>query len=226
MKSNSENWPDLKLIAQQLRKPSGELAARVASKMDQGNRPLFELTRDTLCIKTACNILEIGFGSGKYMKEIWALPECLSMSGVDYSDDMVKQAEANNAEALTSGKLSLINGSSDNLPFDDHSFDIAYCNMVIYFWDNPEIHLSEIYRVLKPEGKFYTGFRPRGSMLNFPFTRFNFRLYDVEDWESVLAENGFSVVGTEFRLDPELDDDGNQFQLESVCMVAAKSSDT
>lgn len=224
MERNSDNGPDFKLIAQQLRKPSGDLAARVASKMDQGNRPLFELTRDTLDLKSPCNILEIGFGSGKYMKEIWSLPECQSMSGIDYSYEMVKHAEANNAEALSSGKLSLINGSSDNLPFHDHSFDIAYCNMVIYFWDNPENHLSEIYRVLKPEGKFYTGFRPRSSMLNFPFTRYNFRLYDVDDWDGVLTENGFSVVGTEYRLDPEWDDDGQLFQLESVCTVAVKPS--
>lgn len=40
------------------------------------------------------------------------------------------------------------------LPFKDHSFDVATANMVVEHLDNPHVQFAEINRVLKPGGRF------------------------------------------------------------------------
>jgi SAM-dependent methyltransferase len=88
--------------------------------------------------------------------------------------------------------------------------------MVIYFWEEPEIHLNEIRRVLKPGGRFYTGMRTKASMQAFPFTKYGFNLYTVDEWSSVFNNNGFNVSQTLRKNDPAFDDFEQTVQLESV----------
>jgi ubiquinone/menaquinone biosynthesis C-methylase UbiE len=138
---------------------------------------------------------------------------------------MVEAAGDYNREAITSGKLEIKTGSSAAIPYPDQSFDTVFCNMVIYFWDQPGEHLKEIGRVLKPVGTLYTGIRTRESMLVFPFVEHGFNLYSVEEWRTILGNNGFSLLDTHLQMDPELDFEGNKLSLESCCIVAGKAED-
>lgn len=72
--------------------------------------------------------------------------------------------------------------SSDKMPFADNSFDKVFCINVIYFWEQPAEHLKEIYRVLKPGGKFYTTIRSKESMAEMPFTKYGFNMYSQSEW--------------------------------------------
>lgn len=184
---------DLKLIAEQLRKPAGELAGKVADKMSVGNRPLYDLTLKAMKIEENDFILEIGFGGGEHFTDFLSKAANVQIRGIDYSEDMVKRASANNGNFIDSGQLKLFLGNSNSLPFKDEAFDKVFCNMVIYFWENPVEHLKEIRRVLKPGGKFYTGMRSKGSMLELPFTKHGFNLYKEAAWQSILEENGFLI---------------------------------
>lgn len=213
---------DLKFIAQQLRKPSGDFANKIAAKMQEGNQPLYNLTRNTMEIFENDTILEIGFGSGIHFKNFLSLNNGLQLYGIDYSDEMVELATVNNEAFIETGQLILAKASSDLLPFEDEKFDKIFCNMVVYFWDEPEKHLEEIYRVLKPGGLFYTGMRSRESMREFPFTQFGFNLYTEEQWCTILEENGFKIQGSAYQTDPDFEDNGNIIQLESLCIYAMK----
>lgn len=214
---------DIKMIAQQLRKPPGEFANTIAEKMGVGNRPPYDLTLDTMENRDNDSILEIGFGSGSHFPDLFAKAKDLQVTGIDYSAEMTELATQNNETLVKCDRLNLYTGSSDNLPFSESSFDIIFCNMVIYFWDDPTEHLSEIKRVLKPDGKFYTGMRTRKSMLQFPFTKYGFNLFEVEEWKSILEDNGFQVLGENRDLDPAFDEFENDIQLESVCLAAKKN---
>ncbi|MDX1639542.1 MAG: methyltransferase domain-containing protein, partial [Balneolaceae bacterium] len=119
--------------------------------------------------------------------------------------------------------LDLKKGSSRDLPYPDHSFDKVFCNMVVYFWEEPGTHLEEVYRVLKPDGLFYTGIRSNRSMQEFPFTKFGFSLYGKESWKSILNEYGFAVLEVKEKADPKMDFEGRELQLESICIVAQKN---
>ena len=209
-----------KFIAQQLRKPSGDFARTIAEKMGTGNRPLYDLTLDFMEIVSHDTILEIGFGNGEHFSELMAKADNLKVIGIDYSAEMTDLASSNNRDLIETGRLKLFTGSSDKLPFGENTFDVVFCNMVIYFWDDPTEHLSEIKRVLKPDGIFYTGMRSRNRMLQFPFTKYGFNLYKVDEWKSILGLNGFQVVEEIQKTDPAFDEFGDDIQLESVCIAA------
>jgi ubiquinone/menaquinone biosynthesis C-methylase UbiE len=161
MRNQIQPRPNPAFIAQQLRRPNGAFAQNIAEKMDQVNEPLFDLTLETMQLADNESILEIGFGSGKFFPKIFSRTNQLQVSGIDYSQEIVDMAVTNNRSLVDTVGLILEYGSSAHLPFPNHAFDKVFCNMVVYFWEQPAIHLKEIRRVLKPSGQFYTGMRTK-----------------------------------------------------------------
>ncbi len=217
-----DNKPEPEFVAQQLRKPSGGFANTIADVMDQANAPLFDLTLESMQLEKDASILEIGFGSGKFFDKLFDENEQLSVYGLDYSREMVASARKHNESAVETNKLTLKLGNSDEIPFPDEFFDKVYCNMVVYFWDQPEQHLKEVYRVLKPEGKFYTGIRSKESMQMLPFVDFGFNLYTKSEWCSILGKHRFKIARVADKLDPEIEIDDQPIRMQSICIVAEK----
>lgn len=218
----SSDQPDPRMIAAQLRKPSGEAAEGVGDKMDQVNEPLFDLTLTAMQPGAHERILEIGFGTGTYMSRLLVAAEGLEVHGIDYSPEMVTRASRCNADLVEVEALRLTTGPSDEMPFADGYFDKVFCNMVVYFWDQPEPHLHEIHRVLKPGGHFYIGMRTRDSMLQFPFVHYGFVLHEPQDWTGILEQNGFACREAGRQFDPVIEEEDGNIQLESVCIDAEK----
>ena len=218
--SNELNSESPEFIAGQLRKPSGEFAVEIAEEMNRANRPLVELTMETLQPGDWESLLEVGFGSGRFFSDLLGQANGLTIKGVDYSPEMVEQAKRVNQSLISEGRLELILASSGQLPFANDVFDKVYCNNVIYFWDDPAEHLEEIKRVLVPGGRFYAGFRPKEDLKQLPMVEYGFTLYEEQEWEEVLEKNGFRVREVCIREDPELEIDGNNIRLTSICMVA------
>ena len=214
--------PDPRMVAAQLRKPSGEPAEGVGDKMDRVNEPLFALTLASMRPAARERLLEIGFGTGTYMARLFAEADGLELHGIDYSPEMVARAARSNPDLVDAGRLRLVHGASDELPFAGRHFDKVFCNMVVYFWDEPEAHLAEIHRVLKPGGHFYTGMRTRDSMLQFPFVHYGFVLHEPEEWAGILERNGFVCREAGRQLDPLVEGDDGDMRLESVCIEAEK----
>jgi SAM-dependent methyltransferase len=214
--------PDPKFIAEQLRKPSGRFAKDISLSMNHFNEVLYEHTIKTMQLKEGEHLLEIGYGNGKFFKKLFNEAENLKISGIDFSDKMFKAAKVNNKDLISAEKLLLHLGNSSKLPFPDAVFDKVFCINVIYFWEKPEAHLSEIHRVLKPGGRFYTAVRAKESMLKFPFIAHGFTLYDDKEWEAVLSLNNFILQETDKSEDPEVEINGQMEQLTSVCFVAQK----
>lgn len=223
--SSAESEPDPEFIAKQLRRPSGDFASDIGKKMNQVNEPLFDLVLDIMQPEDNNVILEIGFGTGKFFNRLFDRANGLQVSGIDFSEAMVVAAEEHNPETISSGRLNLKRSSSNAIPFADQTFDKVFCNMVVYFWNQPGPHLKEIRRVLKPGGTFLTGIRTRESMLVFPFVEYGFNLYSTEEWKEILDQSGFTVKETHKRSDPELDFKGNKLRLESCCIVADKAGE-
>lgn len=215
--------PDPQFVARQLRKPSGKFADTIAAKMDEVNAPLFNLTLESMQLSEEESVLEIGFGSGTFFPKVFDKAPLLKVSGIDYSAEMVNKAKQNNRSAVEANTLTLKIGNSDDMPFPSNTFDKVFCNMVVYFWAQPEVHLSEVHRVLKPNGRFYTGIRTKESMLTLPFVEHGFNLYEKEQWSNLLRENGFRVVRITHQLDPEMQIDNRKMQMNSICIIAEKS---
>ena len=212
-----------KTIAKQLRKPSGIFAGKVGNEMNKTNSFLYDFTIEAMQLTDNESILEIGFGNGKFFDKLFSVANNLKISGLDFSPEMVKVATANNPSTSNSGKLTLRLGSSDKIPFPDNSFDKVFCINVIYFWEQPADHLKEIYRVLKPGGKFYTSIRTKESLVQMPFAKYGFNIYTQDEWINMLETNLLHFVHTKkTENEPDAEFDKQLYKAESLCIVAEK----
>lgn len=214
----------LKAIARQLRKPNGAMGHKVARKMNEANEFLYDFTLDEMLIADNHSILEIGFGNGKFFDKLLKKADNLKITGIDFSDSMVKSAKENNPAAIADGRLTLTKGKSDNLPFAKNSFDRIFCINVAYFWDEPDKHLQEIHRVLKPEGKFCTTVRTKESMQYMPFTRYGFRGYTEDDWKLLSHKNNLTYINGVLVNEPPIEHEGSTVRTQSLCFITEKKS--
>lgn len=182
-------------IARQGRRPTGLLGYFVAFIMARETEPENIQTLDFLEMKPNDKILEVGCGHGA---TLWsAAKRCanLSVTGIDFSDVMLSVARRRNRKMIASGRIKIDKGDSANLPYLNDDFDKIYSVHTIYFWQNPEIHLREILRVLTPSGQFVLGFRSGDDAVfaeKFPSSIYTLRKAAKVD--ALLRQCGFRQV--------------------------------
>lgn len=212
------------IITKQFRKPSGLLAGTVSNKMNEVNEVVYDFTLANMNIEENETILEIGFGNGKFFNKLFAKAGNVKIRGIDFSKDMVSMATRNNQSSVREGKLDLQLGNSDSLPFGNDSFDKVFCINVIYFWDQPEKHLSEVHRVLKPGGEFFAAIRSKESFSQLPAADYGFTLYNEDDWRTVLEQNNFILASVARKKEEKskATADGNPASHEILCLMGKK----
>jgi len=95
-------------------------------------------------------VLEIGFGSGLNLP---FYPTTLThLTAVDINPGMEKLARKVIANSPVGVEYLIING--EKLPFKEQSFDTVVSTWTLCSIERVELALSEIRRVLKPDGKF------------------------------------------------------------------------
>ena len=95
-------------------------------------------------------VLEIGCGIGTDLVE-FAKGGAI-VTGTDLGPDQVMLTKLN-LDLRDLPYKEVREADIENLPFPDGSFDLVYCIGVIHHVANPEKAVSEIFRVLKPDGK-------------------------------------------------------------------------
>lgn len=213
-----------KSLARQLRKPGGAFGNKVGHMMNRANEALYNFTFDVMQPGYDQSILEIGFGNGKFFEQLEGRAEGLDLTGIDYSNTMLQAAARQNEKLISAGKLKLVAGNSDDLPFPDNCFDKVFCINVAYFWDKPPGHLREILRVLKPGGMLYTTVRSIESMERMPFTKYGFNKYTPDSWNEISGRAGFEWVKLETLTEPASEFQPDQRPFVSLCFVTGKPS--
>ncbi|MBQ3373422.1 MAG: class I SAM-dependent methyltransferase [Oscillospiraceae bacterium] len=92
------------------------------------------------------DVLEIATGPGLLAKHV--APAAKTMLATDYSDGMI--AEAKKGECPENLRFEVADAMS--LPYDDSSFDVVLIANALHIVPDPEKVLSEIDRVLHPDG--------------------------------------------------------------------------
>lgn len=83
--------------------------------------------------------------------------------GVDYSLESVNLSKEVNEDYICEGKVEILHGNVQKLPFEDETFDIITAFETVYFWPNIEKCFGEVKRVLKSGGIFLIGMESNGS---------------------------------------------------------------
>ena len=105
---------------------------------------IFEFLKD----KEYTKLLDIGCGTG-YLIDMLAKVHEAEYTGVDLSPEMIKQA---NNKKIKNAKF--VEGRSDEIPFDDNTFDIITCSQSFHHYPDTDKAMQEAKRVLKPGGLY------------------------------------------------------------------------
>lgn len=100
------------------------------------------------------------------------------ITGLDLSSEMLKIGDGKIQKNDLQDRIELLQGDSENLPFEDNSFDALTVAFGVRNYENLERGLREMRRVLRPEGKLVVleFSRPR----RFPFKQlFNFYFANI-----------------------------------------------
>jgi len=104
-------------------------------------------------IKSGSNVLDIGSGAGFDLyiaKRI--VGDAGMVCGIDLTPEMVEAAQRNLSESGMDN-IEVVNVSSENIPYDDKTFDFVISNGVINLSPNKQELFQEIFRVLKDDGR-------------------------------------------------------------------------
>ncbi len=142
----------LHTIMQACAKPQGRSGRFMLSMMSAGHSPLTDWGLSHLTLARDAFVIDIGCGSGVTIQKLLMLCPEGFVTGLDYSPLSVEQSRKNNKADIQRGRCRIIEGTVASLPFEDNSFDCALAVETIYFW--PQNSFGEVYRILKPGGKF------------------------------------------------------------------------
>ena len=129
--------------------------------------------------------VEIGIGTGRF-----AIPFGIK--------EGVEPSAAMEYLALIKG-LEVYNGTAEELPLEDKSFDFALMVTTICFVDDVQKAFSEVKRILKPGGSFIIGLVDKDSSLGKTYEKLKEKnkfyryatFYSTEELKKLLEENGF-----------------------------------
>lgn len=99
------------------------------------------------------SILDIATGTGDLAINL-TKTNASKIIGLDISEGMLNVGRKKVAKKNLEHTIDLVIGDSENLPFDDNTFDAITVAFGIRNFENLEKGLSEILRVLKPKGIF------------------------------------------------------------------------
>ena len=187
-------------IFDNMRKPKGKLGQIQLKSMNKEHTPVSLWGLKHLDIKGDDVILDIGCGGGininrmaKHAKKVY---------GVDYSMDSVKVSREVNRQEIYDGKVEVVHGDVQSLPFEDETFDVVTAFETVYFWPNIEKCFGEVKRVLKPGGIFLIGTESNGSD-NIPMKisekLINMTVYNDKELCQYLESNGYSQITAYLR---------------------------
>ena len=97
-------------------------------------------------------VLDLGCGEGRHSIACVYHFDDVSVFGLDLSFNDISKAHKKSTDFFQSEKITYLNGSGLLLPFADSSIDHVICSEVLEHIDDYSAMLSEIKRVLKPQG--------------------------------------------------------------------------
>jgi demethylmenaquinone methyltransferase/2-methoxy-6-polyprenyl-1,4-benzoquinol methylase len=146
-------------------KPLQKMFNQVPQNYDFLNR-LLTLRLDELWRKKAArailkenpqSVMDLGTGTGDLAIRLSKMRNNIQLTGYDFSSSMLKVAQKK-ADKHDLKNISFIEGDAADMPFNDETFDIVSISFAFrnITFKNPNTHyyLKEIFRVLKPNGKF------------------------------------------------------------------------
>lgn len=184
-------------FSRQARKPSGLFGRFVSTLIfDKGNAVVNELMTGLVNVRQGQTILEIGFGTGKVIKNMADRIGSGVVYGIDFSDAMMDVARGRNKRHIENGCVRLAHGQFETAALEAESFDTICSANTIYFWEDQAGNCARIHSLLKPGGKVVLAFMDKAKMETLPLNMDVFDPVSATEVETMLIQAGFASVTT------------------------------
>jgi ubiquinone/menaquinone biosynthesis C-methylase UbiE len=179
-------------VGRQLRYPTGRKGTLIGHLMAALNARPYRLTIDALDIEPGDRVLELGFGPGQSFGLLLSRAGRGRIHGIDQSARMLRHAAYTNRAAIAAGRLELLQGTFDALPWSDGAFDKLLLVNVVYFFDRGGRDIAEAFRVLGRGGRIAAYATDRITMARWPFSHGDtHRTFNADDLIALFESAGF-----------------------------------
>ena len=96
-------------------------------------------------------VLDVATGTGAVAERLVRRYGC-RVTGIDQSADMLAAARERLERAGVAGRVTLVEGEAESLPFPDAAFDALTVTYLLRYVDDPAAVLRELARVVRPGG--------------------------------------------------------------------------
>lgn len=142
-------------------------------------------------------VLDLGCGTGRLLNRLAAQYPNLWGMGLDLSPKMIQQARKSNTHPP---QLIFLEGMATDLPCGRGQFDAVFNTISFLHYQHPQLVLSEIQRVLRPDGRFYLVDYTVSESGIFPVSPSGIRLYSPKKREEMGQSVGLACLGHHYLL--------------------------
>ena len=186
------------------RRPEGEAGRAMLARMNESHAYLVDWGLACIELHAGDTVLDIGCGGGNTLARIAERVTEGHLVGIDYAETSVEASRAFNAALIAAGRMEILHGSVENLPFVDGHFDAVVTVESFYFWPNPEECLKEVARVVKKGGTFLLlaeiyGRNDLPESIREKIAGYQLTNPTPEEFERLFRAAGFAAVETHFK---------------------------
>jgi demethylmenaquinone methyltransferase / 2-methoxy-6-polyprenyl-1,4-benzoquinol methylase len=139
-------------LARRLFAPLGESYDRWSRLLSLGQDPRWRsFLVSRVRVGPASRVLDVATGTAAVAIELVRRTGC-SVVGLDQSPEMLAVARERVAAAGLDGRIELVEGNAERLPFEEASFDALTFTYLLRYVDDPAATLAELARVVRPGG--------------------------------------------------------------------------
>ena len=186
------------------RRPEGEAGRAMLARMNESHARLVDWGLSHIDLHAGDTVLDIGCGGGNTLARMAERVTEGHLVGIDYAETSVEASRAFNAPLIEAGRMEILHGSVEHLPFTDEHFDAVVTVESFYFWPNPEECLKEVARVVKKGGTFLllAEIYERDDLpesIREKIAGYALTNPTPEEFERLFRAAGFAVVETHFK---------------------------
>jgi ubiquinone/menaquinone biosynthesis C-methylase UbiE len=207
------NARDASAMKQRVKKGYDGAYSDYVHRYDELGSSHYEKISKKLIEKVNCRdkeVIDVGCGTG-ILSLIALKKDPAKMTCVDVSKLMLEKCKAKIvAEGYSDELIQLHEAEAETLPFDDNCYDVALSNMVLGMIPNQQATITELARVLRPNGVIALSTHGPGhymeaigaglkvmTMRYFLDHRFEFWPRNEKDAQSLLVNAGLTDIRTE-----------------------------
>lgn len=144
-------------------------------------------------IQAEDRILEVGFGPGAALRVLADQARAGEVTGVENSPLMLRQAAKRNARAMREGRVRLLQGIAQALPFEEAIFNKVLAINSVQIWPDSLAGVKEMRRVLVPGGLIALALQPVWAQTDAEVKQIG------TDLVALLDRAGFQQTHLEFK---------------------------